>query len=64
MSEVGCRARSSENTTSSASKALPLWNLTPWRSLNSQTVGSDVTVQESASVGSTLPVASRMSSGS
>ena len=40
MSEVGCSARSSENTTSSALKALPLWNLTPWRSLNSQTVGS------------------------
>ncbi len=55
MSEVGCRARSSENTTSSALKALPLWNLTPWRSLNSHTVGSAVTFQETASVGSSLP---------
>ena len=54
MSEVGCRARSSENTTSSALNELPLWNLTPWRSLNSHTVGSPVTFQETASVGCDL----------
>ena len=65
MSEVGCSARSSENTTSSALKALPLWNFTPWRSLNSQTVGSSsVICQEVASVGSSLPVRSRRISGS
>jgi hypothetical protein len=40
MSDVGCRARLSENTTSSASNAAPSWNLTFGRSLNSQVVGS------------------------
>jgi hypothetical protein len=65
MSEVGCRARSRENTTSSAVKALPLWNFTPWRSLNSHTVGSSSLIcQDRASVGSILPVRSRTISGS
>ena len=34
--------RSIENLTSSAVKSEPSWNLTPGRSLNSQTVGSSV----------------------
>ena len=34
--------RSSEAMTSSAVKALPLWNLTPWRSLKRQSVGDTV----------------------
>ena len=35
---AGSRTRSKENLTSSAVSSSPLWNLTPLRSLNSQTV--------------------------
>src|SRR6266508_1065025 len=36
----GLIRRSRLNLTDSASKSSPLWNLTPFRSLNSQTVGA------------------------
>ncbi len=64
MSEVGCRARSIEKTTSSALNSSPSWNFTFGRSLNSHTVGSLVTDQERASSGSSLPSRVRCISGS
>ncbi|MNV62538.1 hypothetical protein D3C71_1550870 [compost metagenome] len=56
---VGPLARCSENATSLAVSAAPSWNLTPGRSLNSQTVGSAVIFHEVASMGTSLPLASR-----
>ena len=64
MPDDGCSALAKENMTSSASKALPLWNFTPGRSLISHTVGSLVTFQDSARVGSSLPSRWRRISGS
>jgi len=55
--------RSSENTTSSAVKSLPLWNLTPLRSLNSQVV-SFTARHETASAGTNLLSASMAIKGS
>jgi hypothetical protein len=55
MSEASARARSIENTTSSAVKAAPSWNLTFGRSLNSHTVESPVRVQKVASAGTIQP---------
>jgi hypothetical protein len=65
MSEVGAMARWRENTTSSAVKGLPLWNLTPSRSLNSHTEGSSGRVRhEVANVGTKSPFRSRSTRGS
>jgi hypothetical protein len=63
-SEPGERARSSENSTSSAVKGLPSWKVTFGRSLNSQTRGSRVSAQETASAGTILPSKWRTISGS
>ena len=49
------RTRSAENTTSSAVKGSPLWNLTPLRRWKRQRVGSGVS-QLSASAGNDLEV--------
>ena len=49
-SEFWWRTRSAENTTSSAVKSLPLWNLTPLRRWKRQRVGSTIS-QRSASAG-------------
>ena len=53
--------RSTVNFTASASNASPLWNLTPLRSLNSQTVGATF-LNDSARPGTILRSASRSSS--
>ena len=51
------RCRLIENTTSSASIVLPLWNSTPLRSLNVQTVRSSLASQLVASSGTNTPPA-------
>jgi len=60
---AGSSRRVIEATTSSASKALPLWNFTPARSLKRQRVGS-ITCQDSASAGSIARPLFRRTSGS
>ena len=62
--ELGACARLSENTTSSAVSTEPSWKRTPVRSLNSQTVGSAVSFQDSAIAPCSLPSGVRMISGS
>ena len=47
-SEAGASARCSENTTSSAVSAAPLWNRTPGRSRNSQLCASKASVRHDA----------------
>jgi hypothetical protein len=60
MFEPSERARSSENTTSSAVKSAPSWNFTPSRSLNTHTVGSSsFTYHSVARRGVSTPAGSR-----
>ena len=59
----GCRSRSTEVTTSSALKGLPLWKVTPSRRVKRQRFGSTIS-HEVASAGSIDSVLERRTSGS
>lgn len=58
----GSKMRSSENSTSLAASARPLWNLTLFRSLNVHCRPSALVVQDSASTGGILRSRSKSTS--
>src|SRR5688572_11033427 len=59
----GATNRSKDHLTAAALNGSPLWNLTPWRSLNCQVVSFTFS-QEVAREGTTLKLASRVTSWS